>query len=265
MGGFRIERLTVDNLCEGVYCGHGLDSDEMYGQMAAWLRQGSLIGQLARDGGEVAGFTLYHPIEKAPLDIDGEGLYVAQCVFVKPDKRKMGIGKALVESAVDDARSQGASGFAIEGFRGRYCGRFAYMPASFFEHLGMATGESRGAGTLYFKGLMEDAKPPHYLHVRGNIPRGENKVKVDILDCMRCYQWTSSMKLLELAIREIEDEEVELVVHNQSTREAILDKGMSSGVFVDGKLTFFIGPITEEDVLNAIRVAQLARETGTDR
>ena len=56
-----------------------------------------------------------------------------------------------------------------------------------------------------------------------------------------------------------------MVVHNTSTREAVIDKGFSSGVFVDGKLTFFRGPVTEADVMNAIRVANSARKRATDR
>ncbi len=266
MSGLRIERLTVDNLREGVLCRHSEDIDEMYDQLAAWLKRESLRGQVARDdGGEVAGFILYYPVEEAPLDVEGEGLYVAQCMFVKPHLRKNGIGRALVESAVDDARAQGASGFAVEGFKGRYCGRFEYMPASFFEHLGMTAGESRGAGTLYFKGLIENARPPRYLRPQTKMVRDGAKVRVDILDCGRCYEWTTSRKLMELAIKKIGGEGIEVVVHDQNSREAIVDKGMSSGVFVDGKLTFFSGPITEDDVVNAINVAAAAREKRMDR
>ena len=40
---------------------------------------------------------------------------------------------------------------------------------------------------------------------------------------------------------------------------------MSSGVFIDGKLTFFDGPITEEDVWNAIKIAGVARGLKLDR
>ena len=43
------------------------------------------------------------------------------------------------------------------------------------------------------------------------------------------------------------------------------DKGMSSGVFIGRMLTYFTGPISEDDVWTAINAAKQARDRATDR
>ncbi|MCE5199637.1 MAG: GNAT family N-acetyltransferase [Armatimonadota bacterium] len=262
-----IERLSVENLRDGVFCAAAKPgSDEMYGQFEAWLEGGKLRGLVARsDGRNVAGFVIYYPIEHAPLDIEGEGLYVVQCVFVKPEYQKTGIGKHLVEAAVADARASGASGLAVEGFKSKTKDGFDFMPGAFFRHMGMVTGDSRDQGTIYYVSFGDGEDKPKYLEPSFNMPTESPKVKIDILDCRRCYVGITNRNLIEAVLEQAAVDNVELVVHDQTTRDAILDKGMSSGVFVDGKLTFFDGHISEDDVMNAIEVAMSAREKSMDK
>lgn len=263
----KIERLSVENLREGVFCGHGQTGErEMWDQLEAWLRGDILRGQIARaDDGQVAGFILYYPIENAPLDVSGDGLYMVQCVFVKPEHWGKGIGRALIESAISDASSSGASGIAVEGFSDVRRGTFDYMPSSFFDHMDMEPGESRGSGTLYFRPLQDDAEPPHYLQPGFEPPAGVDRIRIDILDCRRCFVRVKNRELVRSVLSEVEANKPALVIHNQNERAAIVDKGMSSGIFIDGKLTFFSGPITEDDVWQAIDVADSAHDQHIDR
>ena len=266
----KIERLRLDNLREGVFCARGkAHGEEMYQQLEAWLEGDKLKGRIARDdNGDVAGFILYYPIEEAPLDVEGEGLYMVQCLFVKPEFQNRGAGRGLIESALADARESGASGLGVEGFEQQDVEGHQYMPGTFFEDLGMTPGESRGPGTLYYARLGETGKPPRYLQPRLSVPKNQAKVRIDILDCRRCYVGVSNRELVKSVMEQVADqygEHLELVVHDQNTRHAVVDKGMSSGVFVDGKLTFFRGPVSEEDILNAINVAVSARKRRTDR
>lgn len=262
-----IEALSVENLREGIFCGGGRPREgEMYAQLEAWLEGNMLRGQIAReDDGVVSGFVLYYPIEHAPLDVTGEGLYMVQCVTVRPEFRGRGVGKALVESALSDARENGASGLAVEAFRGEKRGGSEYMPATFFGHMGLEPGVSRGSATLYYKRLLKEAPEPAYLDLRFSAPPERNVVRIDVFDCRRCYTKVHNRSVVEAVAESVGSGRVKLVVHNQNSREAVLDKGMSSGVFVDGKLTFFKGPISEEDVMNAIEVAESARERLIDR
>lgn len=263
-----IEQLRVDNLREGVFCHNGKPrGEEVYEQLEAWLEGDKLKGRIARDDlGDVAGFILYYPVEEAPMDVDGDGLYMVQCVFVKPEYRKKGVGKALIESALADARESGAAGFAVEGFEQQNVHDF--FPKTFPEHLGMTPSESRGPGTLYYIGLDETGEAPRYLKPRFTPPKNRAKVRIDILDCRRCNIGVSNREVVKSVIEhaaETQGEDLELVVHDQNTRDAVVDKGMSSGVFVDGKLTFFRGPLSEEDIMNAINVAAAARKRRIDR
>lgn len=251
-----------------MFCGHGKPKpDAMYEQMEAWLDGNLLRGQIARmDDGEVAGFILYYPIEHAPMDVDGEGLYMVQCVYVKSRYQKSGVGKALFEAAIADAKSGGATGLASEGFADRVKDGFEYKPGAFFAHMGMTAVDTRGQGTLYYVGFKGTAEPPQYLEPNYKpMPRTEPRIKVEILDCRRCYTFVHNRSIIETVLAQAGAERFEVEVHDQNNRNAIVDKGMSTGVFLDGKLTFFDGPISEEDVWNALEVADNARRQTTDR
>lgn len=109
-------------------------------------------------------------------------------------------------------------------------------------------------------------EPPRYLEPDFKPrPTATPKIKVDILDCRGCYTYVNNRNLVEAVLEQAGREKFEVEVHDQNHREAIVDKGMSTGVFIDGKLTFFEGPISEDDVWNAIEIAQIARRQATDR
>lgn len=259
----RIDRLSTENLREGVFCAGGQrHGEEMYNQLEAWLEGKLLRGQIARDeSGEVTGFVLYYPIEQAPLDVDGEGIYVVQCLYVKPDYQHKGIGRALIESALADARECGAAGIAAEGFQ--HDEESGFKPGAFFGHIGMSAVDTRDSGTLYFVSFDEKAQAPRYLEPT-DMPKTSPKLKIDILDCRRCYVGISNRELVKTVLEGI-DNNIDLEVHDQNTRQAIMDKGMSSGIFIDGRLSFFGKRISEEDVWRAIEVAMSAREQAMDR
>lgn len=260
----KIERLCVDNLKDGIFCAiEKTGGNEMYDQLGAWLEGGQLRGQIVRDHETVAGFILYYPIEHAPLDVDGEGLYVVQCIFVKPEYQNKGFGRALIESALADARDEGASGLAVEGFKPQGSGAFDYMPGTFFESMGMSAGESRGQSTLYYMSLKERASRPQYMDPKFTPPVDNLKVRVDVLDCRNCYVGITNREVVKSVVDESDN--VDLVIHDQNSRETVVDKGMSSGIFIDGKLTFFRGPVSEEDIWNAIKIANQAYKEATDR
>lgn len=215
-----------------------------------------LRGQIARaDDGKVAGFVIYYPIENAPIDMEGEGLYLIQCIYVLPEYQKSGLGRALFEASIEDAQANGATGLAVEGFAGRMRDGFEYKPGAFFAHMGMTPTDKRGQGTLYYIGFKDEgeASPPRYLEPNFKPqPSMAPRIKVDILDCRGCFTAVHNRNLIEAVLEQAGKEKFEVHTHDQSNRESVLDKGMSTGVFLDGKLTFFDGPISEDDVWQAI-------------
>lgn len=262
----KIEQLRMDNLREGVFCPNGNKfADEWYGHLEAWLDGGLLRGQVARDdNGEAIGFVLYYPIESVPMEIGGDGLYMVQCLQVKPPHDKTGIAKALIESAVADARGNGATGIVAEGLREEEKNH-DHVSATFLENLGLKKGQSRGFATLYYVIFNNKTEEPSYLPARFDPPESQTKLRIDIMDCGLCYVGIHNRETVVHAVERSERQAVDVVVHNQSTREAVIQKGVSSGVFIDGRLTFFRRPASEDDVMDAIEVADSARRRATDR
>lgn len=253
----RIEQLSTINLKEGVYCAaEKPNGQQIYDELEVWLESNMLRGLIARENsGEVTGFVLYYPIESAPLDVEGEGLYMVQCLFVKSHCQAKGVGRMLIEGAVADARTHGASGLAVEGYKKRTAAGYDFMPAAFFRHMGMVEGDSRDQGTLYYFSF-DDKTRPRY------IPENHPKVKIDILDCRRCYVGISDRKVVDVIMQAESPKEVGLKV---DVGQAKSDKDMSNGVFIDGKLTYFTGPISEDGVLDAIEAADSAHNRLMDR
>lgn len=263
----RIEQLRMDNLREGVYCGKGMPfGDEWYTNLEGWLDGGSLRGQIARsDDGEAIGFVLYYPIENVPMEVGGEGLYMMSCIQVKPPHDKMGVARKLVDSAIADARRHGASGVVAEGVLEQASDEHEHVTAEFLQNLGMTRGQSRGFATLYYIAFSEDTQEPTYLPSRFVPPDSKTSLRVDIMDCSLCYVGIHNRETVLQAVERSKSDHIEVFVHDQNTRGAVIDKGFSSGVFVDGKLTFFRGPINEADVLEAIDVADSARRQSLDK
>lgn len=263
----RIERLCVDNLREGIFCTKGRPNiEEMYGEVEAWLDGNRLKGQIAReDNGKVVGFVLYCHIEETPLAVEGRDLYMVHCIFVRPEVQYQGIARALIESTITDAKNEGALGIAAQGFQMEPGEGSEFVPAAFFQHVGMKSGESQGPDTLYYVGFNESTKPPRFLDPRFSPPVGKSKLRIDILDCRHCHLAITNREVIKAVVESAERDDLELVIHDHSTRQAVLDKGMSAGVFIDGRLTFMRGTISEEDIWNAIDVADAARNRALDR
>jgi len=257
----RIEPLSIENLREGFFCpGDDPRGEKVYEQMQAWLAGDVLRGRVAySDSDQVAGFVLYYPIEQAPVDFEGEDFYMVQCVLVKPEFAGQGIASALIAEALKDAAEHGAAGLAAEA-RPIHDAEKGSPMAALYEQLGMKLVESRGDRVLYFTRLRENAREPSFAKQRFRPPPGEQKVRVDILDCRRCYTASRNADVVQEVLRELGDQ-VEVHIHDQNSRQAVLDKGMSTGVFIDGALTFFKPIIDPEDVMTALEAALVARRT----
>jgi len=200
------------------------------------------------------------------MEVGGEGLYMVQCLQVKPPHNKIGVARKLIESAIADARGIGAEGIVAEGLAEVEADSdHEHVTAEFLESLGLIRGQSRRFATLYYLTFSPDAEEPSYLPERFAPLAERTKLRVDIMDCSLCYVGIHNRETVIQAVERSASQNVEVRVHDQSSRGAVIDKGFSTGVFVDGKLTFFRGPVTEADVLEAIDVADSARRQDMDR
>jgi GNAT superfamily N-acetyltransferase len=113
------------------------------------LREGDVHALLARRDGVAAGWCrlgprgtflrLAHSRTLAP--VDDVAVWSVVCFFVHPDAKRQGVASALLETAVDYAREQGAP--ALEGYAARphhpnidsYTGYLPMFLAAGFEHV----------------------------------------------------------------------------------------------------------------------------------
>jgi len=262
-----IEPLSVENLREGVFCAQGRShAQEVYGQLEAWLDGGTLRGRVARAmSREAAGFVLYHPIDTYPSDTEGHNLYMVQCVHVKTAFQNQGTGKALIEAAMQDAVDSGASGLAAEGYSSSSQKGPHVIPGAFLQRAGMQPVDSQGINTLYYMPSDSSVEPPRFAKRIPERTTQAKKIRIDVFDCSDCVVAKTNRDVVETVVAQLGEEKVELVTHEPGRRDAGTDARMANGVFVDGKLTFFRGPISEDDVWNAIEVARSAKEMSIDR
>lgn len=255
----RVESLSAGNLRRAVFCAQGEAGERMLLRLEKWLQDGVLRGQVVwSDEGEVNGFVLYYPIATSPMEMEGEDFYAIQCLFVQPGRGRQGIGRALIEAAAQDARERRVNGLAVEGmsFPPDESG-FEFMPKAFFMEMGFEEVASQGPGSLLFLPLRAGATPPSYPKGAFLPPSGTDKLRIDLLNCDRCWVGIANCDIVRGVAQEHADQ-VEVHEHDQNSRDAVLEKGMAIGIFLDGQLAFFGPPITEEQAKEEIerRLAQ---------
>jgi hypothetical protein len=183
---------------------------------------------------------------------------------IKEEAAGLGVGKALLEAAMQDARGHGAKGVAVTAYTNGNNVDFGHMPSSFYRKMGFSEVGQRGAATLLFAKFEQNAPIPAFAPMNYTPGLSSGRVRVDVLDCSRCWVGVKTSKLID-KIAESLGEKVEVKHHDQNVRAAVIDKGMSSGVFIDGELTFFGDPVSEDDIMRALEVALIAYHTRTDR
>lgn len=107
--------LDKDNVAnEHICCGiSDKKCRESYGMKKAWLGDRFDEGYVFRKLDERAKvFIEYGPAEHAWVPVDAPGYMMLGCFWVSGRFKKSGHGKALLESALEDARKQGKAGLA---------------------------------------------------------------------------------------------------------------------------------------------------------
>lgn len=253
----KIEQLQLDNLRDGVFCPQGgCLTRQGNGNMDAWLDSDMLRGQTARDEqGNTLGFVLYYPIEMVPAE-DGAGLYMVQCLHVDPTADRAVIARLLIDHAVADAFAQGGTSMTAQSLK--ESGPYSTTPATFVHNRGINTPESHNFTTVFYIVFNET---PSGTNSPGQ--SGRSKLRIDIVDCEKCYADAYSQEPIVKAIEKLDTRDI--AAKSKADQEAIVDRYFSSGIFLDGKLIYFVGPTSEDDVINAIEVADSARKRSMDR
>ena len=196
----------------------------------AWLRSmhdKGVRAKVALHNGQRVGFLYVMPIEVSPWGPLGRDLMVIPCLYVQEKGKDKGIGRALLEAAEEEARSQGKKGLVTIA----YYHDFWFMPATFFERVGFSRVRSRtvpaegpnaflGKEAILWKVSDPLAQPPEFLVAEYAFEPAPGKVVVDLFWNTFCQ--TSNIEAQR--VREVAAEFVDLVVLREypSDEQAIL-------------------------------------------
>jgi GNAT superfamily N-acetyltransferase len=203
-----------------------------------WLDRNQRLGLRAKlaldDAGVEGGMIQYGPIEHSV--VDGSGLYFVYCIHVhghkqgRGDFRGRGMGKALLFSAEEDARAQGAKGMAVWGLALPF-----WMKASWFKKQGYRKVERQGISELLWKPFADDAQPPRWFPKTDKRPEPvPGKVDVTAFSSGWCLAQNLIYERARRASAELGDA-VSFREIDTSTREAVAEWGASDQVLVDGR------------------------------
>lgn len=229
---------------------------------ARWYERARSQGlrvKLALDvDGAVGGMIQYLPIEHAPAM--GHGLYFILCVWVhghpggRGDRRRHGLGTALLEAAEADARDLGAKGMAAWGLA-----LPIWMRASWFRRHGYQRADRRGLSVLVWKPFGPDAVAPRWLPETGRRPEPVAG-KVDVTACLS--GWCPAQNLAYERARRAaapHGDKVEVRRVDTGDRATLEAWGQCDALFVDGRQVRTGPPPSQArlDRLVARRVARL--------
>ena len=198
----------------------------------------------------LCGFIYVMPIEISPWGPLGSDLMVIPCLYVLPDQQHYGAGKALIDAAVDEARTQGRKGVCVIAYHHDSW----FMPAPFFESCGFKEARRQNSTAILWKLFDSEVDIPELLHRKFTFEAQNGKVVVDLFFNSFCA--TSDIEAQR--VREVASEFGDRVVlkeHSADEREALLCHQTPRGIFVNGQEIFWGFEAPREGIRDAIRKA----------
>ena len=219
----------------------------------AWLRnmheKGSRV-KIASIDDERVGFLHIMPIEICPWGPIGQDLMVIPCLTVMGKANGRGIGRALINSAEEEAKHQGRKGIIIIGYYHNHW----FIPAPFFEKYGFSMIERKGTIAILGKFFEESVEFPQLLKPNFRFKPIPGKVVVDLFWNTFCQ--TSDIEAQR--VREVAIEFGELVVVHEycADERSILSRyQIPRGIFINGKEIWWGYEAPKEGIREAISKA----------
>jgi len=214
-------------------CSHVNESPQIDANGArrlAWLQgrfaQGDRVKVALADGKPV-GFLHLSPIEISPLGPLGEDLSVITCMFVGWNSQGRGIGKALVQAAVEESSRGGRQGIVTLA----YDHDFWFMPARFFEKQGFIPICRKDTQVIQWKPFSESAVPPTFLVPDCRYEPIPGKIVVDLFWMTFCG--AEDREVVVRVVSEFSD--VVVREHCSDDREVLLRYQIPRGVYLGGQ------------------------------
>lgn len=209
--------------------------------------------------GERAGFLNMFPIENCPWGPKGKDLLVMPCLFVTWDYQGKGLGKALMERAVEVAQSSGKKGLVVFGFLEPDW----FLPVGFFKGFGFEEISQNAGETLMWLKLSDEAIMPEQFISRYKYVPVQGKVVVDLFFNSFCQTSDIEAQRVEEVAREFGDQ---VVLNNYDAEDSRVRTGyeLPRGIFVNGKELFWGHEAPREGIREAIREALTSMDIEQD-
>ena len=260
-----VKVASVDDIPFLAACGHTEEDKEIQDSVSRkteWFRKqwrDGLISLVGFVNGERAGCLNVFPIENSPWGPKGKDLLVMPCLFVKWEFQGKGLGRALMEKAVDIARSSGKKGLVAFSFSEPEW----FLPVDFFVKFGFEEISQNGDERLMWLKLANDATVPIQFVSRYRYTPVTGKVVIDLFFNTFCE--TSDIEAQR--VREVAEEfgdKVFLNVHcadNHCIRERF---ELSRGIFINGRELFWGYEAPREGIREAVREALMSMDVQHD-
>lgn len=253
------EIVVRDKLPEDDYfvttCSHVNESAEID---ACGAKRSKLFARLAEQGmviktgfvdGKPAGMLYMLPVEISPWGPLGTDLMVIPCLFVLRPHWGNGLGKALLESAITDARASGRKGLAMFGFT--FPGAEWFMPLSFAQKMGFTIAEQKGPAAVLWMPFAPDATPPRLFTSQYKFQPVPGKVVVDLFYNNFCLTSCLEAQHVRDVAAEFGDK---VLVHEYDAGDtATLRKyQLERGIYINGAEIFWGYEAPKEGIREAI-------------
>ena len=207
------------------------------------LRRGGR-GKIAYEENEPVGFIEYYPIEDAPLNVVGKDIMVIPCMNVRVSERKKGIGDKLIRACIEDAKSMGRKGLAVQATDWE-----SFMPKTFFERYGFSNVTKSGPVNIFVI-KFEEVEDPRWLTLLHKQKPVKGKLMIDIFHNDQCpFDWQNSERVRKTA-REFADQAV-VNEFDTNKRENVLKYGTLGAIIVNGEYLGHGPPLSEEAIRKA--------------
>ncbi len=242
-------------------CGHTEDDQEIHDSVRRktdWFKRQWKEGLISLIGfvrGERAGCLNMFPVENCPWGPKGKDLLVMPCLFVTWDYQGKGLGKALMEKAIQIVMSSGRKGLVAFGFSDPEW----FLPASFFRRFGFEEISQNAGERLMWLKFVDDAVAPEQLVSRYIYRPIAGKIVVDLFFNSFCQTSDIEAQRVKEVAGEFRDKVVLNVysAENSGVRERYK---LSRGIFVNGRELFWGYEAPREGIREAVREALAAME-----
>ena len=180
--------------------------------------------------GKHAGFLYLYPIETSPWGPVGKDLMIITCLVAHSKFKNQGVGKALMNTAEEEARKQDKKGVVLYGY---YWDRRWFMDAPYFEKLGYEVVQRKNNEALLWKRFNDSAQPPRFFEIRYKFKPVKGKVVVDLFYTHSCLTTFTEAERVRKVCAEFGDKVV-LNQYNSDDPETLHKYGVWRAIYVNG-------------------------------